>query len=154
MNTRGFTLLELLVVTILLGALTLTALPLIGPARGRAAVRHAVDEFRAVHSLTRATAIRYGRVARLHIDNAAGRFWVEVDTSLTNSGVMDTIGTVRDVSNNLVTVTSTQDFLCFDGRGLATPVWDCPPGSAIVIFSRDKFADTVSVSVAGKVLRS
>ncbi len=81
MNTRGFTLLELLVVTILLGALTLTALPLIGPARVRAAVRHAVDEFRAVHSLTRATAIRHGRVARLYIDNAAGRFWVEVDTS-------------------------------------------------------------------------
>ncbi len=153
MTTRGYTSLEIAVVLVSIGALAATAIPQFSAAQARLAVRHAADEFVAAHQLTRAVALRSGRVAELRIDATAGRFWVEIDTSVARIGVTDTIGAVRSVSTNNVSMTSTRGLLCFDGRGLATPVWACPPANATVTFNRGEFADTVKTTLTGKILR-
>lgn len=153
MSRRGYSVVEIVVVLVLLGAVATTALPQLSSTRGRYAVMHAADEFASAHRLARAIALRNARVAELHIDPAAGLFWVEVDTSAMRTGATDTIGPVRRSSNHNVTMTSTRSLLCFDGRGLATPVWACPPGDATLTFSRGTYADTVRTTLTGKLLR-
>jgi prepilin-type N-terminal cleavage/methylation domain-containing protein len=153
MSTRGFSLLELTVVLLAFGAMMSIALPALSASRTRMSVRHAADEFRAAHALARSMAIRQGRVAALHIDGAGNRYWVEVDTTLARTGVTDTIGVVRDFSNEGIAMTSTRSVLCFDSRGLATQTGACSPHDATVVFSRAAYADSVRISALGKVLR-
>ncbi len=153
MNTRGFTLIDTLIAVILMGLIVAIALPPTFGLRSRFAVRHATDGFAAKHALARAVAIRHGGIAELHIDAGAGRYWVEVDTSLAGSGATDTIGTVRDVSTAQVTMTSTLNLMCFDARGLATAAAGCATGDGTLVFSRLDAVDTVSVTALGKVRR-
>ncbi len=153
MNTRGYTIIEVATVLVILGTLGTTALPSFFSSQRQAKVRHATHEFLAAHSLARAVALRYGRVAEIHIDAAGGRFWVEVDTSLDRSGAMDRIGTVSYMSDDGVTLTSTRAKLCFDARGLATPIVGCTPGDAQLVFSSGEYADTVITTELGTVLR-
>jgi len=153
MDTKGFTLIEMLLTAILLAALAAIALPGFAASRTRMVTRHAVDEFRSAHSLARSIAIRNGRVTELHIDAANGRFWLQLDTTFAGTGVMDTIGVVKDISIEKLTMTSTRSYVCFDARGLATRANNCPAGDATVVFSRGSYADTVNTTALGKVLR-
>ena len=150
---EGFTILEILITAVLLAALVAIVLPAFSSSWNRMAPRHAADEFRATHALARSIAIRNGRVTELRMDATNGRFWVEIDTSAARIGVTDTIGVVKDVSVNNVTMTSTHSYVCFDGRGLATTAFNCPSGAATVVFSRGARADTVDLTALGKVLR-
>ena len=113
----GFTLIEMLIVTTIMGFLAAVLMPNMVTAFRQRATSGSVDRLMIAHGLTRATAIRFGRVAELHIDAANKRFWVEVDTS--GTGVRDTVGLVNQLDAAL-TVTSTRSLLCFDARGLAT----------------------------------
>ncbi len=153
MDTKGFTLLEMMISAILLAALAAIALPSFSASQTRMLTRHAADEFRSAHSLARSIAIRNGRVTELQIDAANGRFWVQLDTTAARTGVMDTIGVVRHMANQNVSMTSTRSYVCFDGRGLATKANNCPAGDATVVFSRGARADTVNTTALGKVLR-
>lgn len=153
MSTRGFSLVDLIVAIVLIGVFAAIALPRISTNRSRFAVRHAADEFVSAHQMARAIALRSGRVAQIQIDPDANRFWVVVDTSVARTGALDTIGPVRDMSQHKVTFTSTKTLLCFDGRGLATPVWECPTADATLIFSGGEYSDTVRTTLTGKVLR-
>jgi len=152
MRNRGFTLTELIVVLILAGVAMAIVSPSLGRAFRRTGVRAAVDEFASTHSLARAAAVRYGRVAELHIDAGNGRFWVEVDTS-TAGGVKDTVGVVKYVSSHGVSVTSNRTILCFDGRGLPTTRGSCQAADATLVFSSGGRTDSVTVSALGRVFR-
>lgn len=152
MDNRGITLMEMITVLLLIGAMSAYATPRFFSTQEGFAVRHAADEFVAAHRLARATAVREGRVVRLRIDAASGRFWMEMDTSLTQSGGMDRLGPVRSISSENVTMTSSRDMLCFDGRGITTPIWSCPPGDAVLTFKRGGSTATVTTTVTGKVL--
>ncbi len=151
-KNAGFTLLELMIVLTIFGVLVAVMTPTLFDMLRAERTRSAVSQFVGAHSLARATAIRYGRVAELHIDVANARFWVEVDTSLAG-GVMDTVRTVRNVGEGGVVMTSNRSLLCFDGRGLATMVGACEAGSALVVFLVAGLADTVTASVLGKIVR-
>lgn len=151
-RSAGFTLIEMLVVLAVFGILLLIALPKLAEAFKGAKVRGAVSQFVSAHGLARATALRYGRVAELHIDAANTRFWVEVDTSQVG-GVNDTVGTVHNVAEAQLVMTSDRSLVCFDGRGLATTLGACEAGNVTVVFSLAGRTDTVNVSSLGKVLR-
>ena len=153
MNRRGYTIIEVATVLVILGTLGSTALPSFFSSQRRAKVRHGADEFVAAHSLAKAVALRYGSVAEIHIDAAGARFWVEVDTSVNRTRAMERIGTVSYMSDDGVTLTSTKAKLCFDGRGLATPILGCPPGNAKLVFSSGEYADSVVTTELGTVLR-
>lgn len=152
MKNAGFSLIELLIVLTIVGILVTVMAPSLSTMLQGERTRSAVNQFVGAHSLARATAIRYGRVAELHIDAANARFWVEFDTSLAG-GVMDTVRMVHNVGEGGLVMTSNRSLLCFDRRGLATTVDTCEEGSALVVFSVAGRADTVTATTLGKILR-
>jgi prepilin-type N-terminal cleavage/methylation domain-containing protein len=155
MRNSGFTLIEMLIVVLLLGIMVGLAVPPLAVwYRGRA-VRGAADDFVSAHTVTRTTAVRFGRLAELHIDQATNTFWVVVDT--TDAGVQDTIGPIRDMPSD-VTFTSTRDLLCFDSRGLpsertTSQGQSCDPADVTLVFSSASESRTVTTTALGKVLR-
>ncbi len=155
MLSRGFTLIELLIVITILGAMTAIALPqMANMFRGRA-VPNAADQFVATHGFARATAIRWGRLAELHIDAGNNRYWVEIDTSGTGNRMK--AGGYRYVTDN-VGMTSTRSLVCFDQRGLpsartTTAGLACQASDLMAIFSLGSRVDTVQATARGQVLR-
>jgi Tfp pilus assembly protein FimT len=127
--------------------------PKISSALQRRTTSSAADQFVVAHSLTRSTAIRYGRLAQLHVDATGQRFWVDVDTSANGIGQRATIANIRYVSDVGLQMASDRSLLCFDARGIASTAGSCESGDAQVIFSDGVMADTVTTTVLGKVLR-
>jgi prepilin-type N-terminal cleavage/methylation domain-containing protein len=150
---RGFTLVEAILVLFLMAVVAAIGGPKLSAALHRRTTSSAADQFVLTHSLSRSTALRYGRVAQLHIDAATRRFWIDVDTSANGIGQRATIANVRDVSGSGLSMTSTRMVLCFDARGIASTVGSCEAGDALVIFSDGETADTVRTTILGKVLR-
>lgn len=151
MSHRGFTLIEMLIVLSVLGVILVIAIPRMADAYRRRAPRVAADRFTIAHSLARSTAVRYGRLAELHVDAGNVKFWVEVDTS--GTGVRDTAGLLHDLGGGTLTMTSPVDTLCFDGRGMATARGSCDGPAATITFSMDGYGDTLTITALGKVLR-
>ncbi len=153
MDRAGFTILDVILVVTFVSVLAGITFPRIADVQTRFAVRGAITAFMSAHSLTRATAIREGTVAELHIDATNDRFWIEVDTTLAGTGVMDTIGLIIDVGGQGVTLASTQSMLCFDGRGLPSSASGCATTAAGVSFTYENVTDTIVISALGKLLR-
>src|SRR5438552_2587434 len=110
-DRRGWTQLELVIVLAMMGIMARVAAPKLTNALSRRSAVTAADEFALVHSLARATALRYAREAQLHIDAANARFWVDVDTS--GTGVRDTVGSVHSLATGHLSLSSTRQLLCF-----------------------------------------
>ena len=153
MGRTGFTLLEIVIVCAVLGLISLVAIPRFQAAYRQQATTIAADRFVRAHELARATAVRYGRVAQLHIDATGGRFWVDVDTSGTN--VIDTIGPIHyDVADLHAQMSSPDTLMCFDARGLASTVRaKCQTQAVTLVFSSLGRSDSVTITTLGKVLR-
>ncbi len=102
LGRAGVSMMELITVLLIVGVMTGTVFPRIGDAWEQLAVRGAADQFISAHQKARTAAVRFGAIAELHIDASTERFWVQIDTTLTGSGVMDTIGAVVDLSEDQV----------------------------------------------------
>jgi len=150
---RGFTLLEVIICMALLAVIAAMGAPKLSAALRRRTTQSAVDQFATAHSLARGTAVRYGRVAQLHIDAATKRFWVDVDTSATGAGQRATIWYIRDLTQPNLVMSSNRSLLCFDARGLPLVLGACEAGDATVIFTVLDKADTVTTAALGKILR-
>ena len=150
---RGFTLLEVIIVLALLAVIAAMGAPKLSAALRRRTTQTAVDQFATAHALARVTALRYGRVAQLHIDAAATRFWVDVDTSANGLGQRATIWYERKLSQPGLVMSSNRSLLCFDARGLPLVLGSCESGDATVIFTATDRADTVKTAALGKILR-
>lgn len=150
---RGITMVEALIVMTVMAIVAAIGGPKLAAALHRRTTVSAADQFVLTHSLTRSTALRFGRIAQLHIDAPGKRFWVDVDTSANAIGQRATIGYVRDLSGSGVTMMSTRALLCFDPRGIASILGSCEPGDANVIFVDGATADTIVTTALGKVLR-
>lgn len=150
---RGFTMIETVMVLTLVAIVAAIGAPKLTAALQRRTTASAADQFVLTHSLTRSTALRYGRVAQLHIDATLKRFWIDVDTSANGLGQRATIANVRDVSGDGLVMTSTRALLCFDAVGIASTSGSCESADVMVIFSDGATADTVATTALGKVLR-
>lgn len=150
-NNNGFTMMELLVALSVLAVLTAISSPKIVAQRQAAHRRAATNQFVSAHRLTRATAVRYGRRAELHLDASNLSFRVVIDTGQAGGAV----DTVRMVSLNTgqVTMTSDRSVLCFDARGLATAAGSCETADAVVTFAEPGKTDTVRFTALGQELR-
>lgn len=151
MRRHGFTLIELAIVIAVVGVLVAVSGPALAGWYRQRTTAAAKDRLVLSHSLARATALQYGRVTELHIDAAAARFWVEVDTSAT--GVRDTVGPVHDLGGGELTMTSNRARLCFDARGVATARGLCEPADATILFATPGRVDSVTIMALGKVVR-
>ena len=150
LNKTGFTFTEIIFVVTIFGLLAGIALPRIGQSGDQLAVRGAVDQFRAAHQKARTAAVRFGAVAELHVDDSADRFWVEIDTTVTGSRVMDTIGNVVDLSDSHVDLRATRSLICFDARGLVANEAGCPTTGALGVgLYRKGSSDTIRVTASG-----
>lgn len=152
-SRRGFTLVEVIITLGLLAVIAAMGAPRLSAALRRRTTQMAADQFATAHSLARATAVRYGRVAQLHIDAPTKRFWVDVDTSANRVGQRATIWYTRDLTQTGVAMSSNRGLLCFDARGLPLVLGACESGDAIVSFTLLDRADTVRTAVLGKILR-
>lgn len=152
-NRRGATIIEVIMVASIIGVVAAIGGPKVSSALQRRTSASAADQFVAAHSLTRSTALRYGRVAQLHVDAAGQRFWVDVDTSANGIGQRATIANIRYVNDAGLHMASNRTLLCFDARGIASTAGSCESGDASVIFSDGVTADTVATTILGKVLR-
>ena len=150
---RGFTLLEMIITMSTLAVVAAMGAPRLSAAMRQRTTAAAADQFVSAHGIARATAIRYGRVAQLHIEPSTSRFWVDVDTSGNARNQRATVWTVRDVSSTGMVMSSNRTLLCFDARGLPSTKNGCQAGDALVIFTARDKADTVKTAVLGKVLR-
>lgn len=150
---RGFTLLEVIIVLALLAVVAAMGAPKLSAELRRRTTQTAIDQLATAHSLARATAIRYGRVAQLHIDASNTKFWVDVDTSANGIGQRATVWYARNLAQSGLVMTSNRSLLCFDSRGLPLVVGACESGDAQVIFKALDRADTLRTAALGKILR-
>jgi prepilin-type N-terminal cleavage/methylation domain-containing protein len=150
---RGFTMIESLIVLTIIAIVAAIGGPKLSAALQRRTSSSAADQFVATHSLARSTALRFARVAQLHIDAPGKRFWVDVDTSANGIGQRATIANVRDVTAPGLSMASNRTLLCFDARGIASTAGSCQTGDAQVIFAEGATADTIATTALGKVLR-
>src|SRR5438045_9760274 len=95
-NRRGFTLIETTITMFVLAVVAAIGAPRLSSVLRNRTTGNAADQFVSTHALARATAIRYGRVAQLHIDAGSQRFWIAVDTSATAVAHPAMIWYVRD----------------------------------------------------------
>jgi Tfp pilus assembly protein FimT len=156
----GFTTLELMTVVVMFGFMTAIAGPKLVNAYAATTTRTAADRLARVAELARISAIRYGRDAQLRVDTTTKRVWVQVDTTVNLTGVMDTIGPVQTISSSRTGMRLTlggsaasSAIVCFDIRGIRSNRTPCESGTAIVVFSVDNHVDTVRVTSMGKVIR-
>ena len=148
---NGFTLTELIIVLVMFAMLAAVAVPKVMEAFRQRSVMTAADRLVLAHTLARSTALRYGRVAQLHIEPANTRFYVDVDTS--GTGQRAIIGGVQTLNAGGLTFTATRTLLCFDARGMATTRGGCTGGGDTVTFTLGPRTQTVTVTSLGKVLR-
>ena len=150
---RGFTMIEAIMVVSVIGIVAAIGGPRVSLVLQRRSTSSGADQFVVTHSLTRSTALRYGRVAQLHIDQPGQRYWIDVDTSANGIGQRAIVANVRYPTENGLQMTSNRALVCFDARGIASTLGSCEAGDANVIFSDGVMADTVVTTILGKVLR-
>jgi len=150
-NSRGFTMVEMLMVVSIMAILGLIGSPKILQQRQAAQRRAATNQFASAHRMAKATAVRYGRLAEFHVDASARRFWVVVDTGQT-AGVQDTVRMVS-LGDSQLTMSSDRTLLCFDARGLATTAGSCETANALVTFAEPGKTDSVQFTALGQQLR-
>ena len=149
----GFTLLEAIIVMVLMSVIATMGAPKLSSALRQRTVASAADQFELGHSMARSTALRYGRVAELHIDASTLRFWVDVDTSANHVGQRATISSIHDLAGNGLTMSSNRSIVCFDARGMATTGGVCEAGDVAITFTDADKTLTVTSTTLGKVLR-
>ncbi len=151
-HNNGFTLIEMTLALMAISVVVGAVVPPLVDWQRNMELATSMDQFERLHELTRITAIREGRIAELHIDDAGTRLWIEVDTS--GTGVRDTVAMLQELEAE-VSFAANRDLLCFDARGLPTAVGACDAPDATVAFeiSTTGQVDTTRVTLLGKVLR-
>jgi prepilin-type N-terminal cleavage/methylation domain-containing protein len=149
----GFSLLETIIVMFLMAVIAAMGAPKLSSALRQRTVSAAADQFVLGHSMARSTALRYGRVAQLHIDASTLTFWVDVDTSANRVGQRATISSVRNLATAGLTMSSNRSIVCFDARGMATTGGACEAGDVAITFTDADKTSTVTSTTLGKVLR-
>jgi prepilin-type N-terminal cleavage/methylation domain-containing protein len=145
---RGFTLIELIVVMLLVGVLSAVALPYLRTGPSKSSVHGATTAIASFHAIARNAAISRGRIAVLVI-KAAAPATVLVVLKRSGSTVVDTVGRVENLySRFTVALTTTSDSVMFTPRGIGIST-----STTTVIATRGGVADTLTISAAGRVLR-
>lgn len=143
---RGFTLIEMLLVFVIMGIVLSLAAPKLGKAAGQMAVRNARNEASAMISLTRALAIQNGR--RATFVQEGGTIRVELAQGY---GSSVNVMAERDLAAQHGVTLGPSDKLeiPFDPRGFAIP--SATDESRIIEIKRDGFTDEVCVIGLGKI---
>jgi prepilin-type N-terminal cleavage/methylation domain-containing protein len=147
-SRRGFSLVEMIVVLVLVGILSAIALPFLRTAPAKSSVHGATTAIASYHAIARNAAIARGRTAVLVI-KAAAPATVLVVLKRFGSTAVDTVGAVENLYDRFaVTLTTTSDSVLFTPRGIGVST-----STTTVVATRGGVADTLTISAAGRVLR-
>ncbi len=142
--TRGFTLIESLLVVVIIGTLASFAFPYFSGGPDESNVRSASDAIAAMHTRARGVAIQ--RAQRTVFELRSGVMVIRSSHPMT--GVIDTVGAVEDMRQRFaVDVVATRDSLVFDGRGFGAE-----SSETSIYVRRGSAADTLQISAAGRML--
>jgi type II secretion system protein H len=145
-GVRGFTLIEMLMVFVIMGIVLSLASPKLAKASGQMAVRNSRNEVSAMVSLARALAIQNGRSASFIQEGNT----VRVELATGSGATTDTVAS-RDLAEQHKVALGPSDKLVipFDPRGFAIPT--TKDESRTIQITRDDFTDTVCVFGLGKI---
>lgn len=146
---RGFTLVEMLMVVVIIGLMLRFGLPYFRSSNIKADVRGAMDLVTAMHGKTKQLAVQRGRVSQLIMDRTNATM-VVVANKTSGTGV-DTVGKVENLSTRFgvtFSTSPTRDTLMFTPRGLGVE-----SGDTRIIISKGGFLDTLLISSAGRLMR-
>ena len=142
----GFTVAELVIVVVVMGVLMGIMAPRIGRALVQQSVRSARGGVVSMHATAKAAAVQ--RSTRTVLVLSGGSLVIRAPHPVI-PGQVDTVGSPLNVPTRYgVTLTTSRDSLMFDPRGIGIEA-----GPTTVIVQKGEFADTVSISAAGRVLR-
>jgi prepilin-type N-terminal cleavage/methylation domain-containing protein len=146
MKPRGFTLVEVLIAVVLVGALMAVALPFLRTSTVKSSVRGAVAAISSMHATARATSIARGRTTRLVFLPGS----VQVLVRLTDAnGNVDTVGAVENLRDRFgVSFTASNDSIVFTPRGIGAGL-----SATAIIVTKGDYADTLVVSAAGRLVQ-
>ncbi len=148
-KSKGFTLVEVMIVVVLVGVLLRFALPYFRSGTTKADTRGAADAAAALHELAKQTAIQRSRTSKLVMDRTNVTM-VVVATKISGAGY-DTVGQVQNLSSRFgvtFTTSPTRDTLTFTPRGIGIESSDTK-----IIFNKLTYYDTVTVSSTGRLIR-
>lgn len=144
-GARGFTVIEILIVVLLMGLLTAVAYPHTSGVRASAALRAARVQFVASLATARAAGVRWGRPAQLK--RSGNSIQVRVDTG--GTGAFVPLGTAVALDSQFsVMLSATVDSVVFGPRGLATNLSTSGAQFALV---RGSVRDSVCLTRLGEV---
>lgn len=145
---RGFTLVQMLVVIAIMGAIMFRVAPIITDLKRRSALRAARTELIAAFSSAKEAAMQKGKTATLTI--SGNSITVTALSGLTGNTVT-VLGPIRfaDFGATLTPLTPAPSALSFDARGLVTPATTQTNSYVVTVPGG---ADTVCVSGGGLVL--
>jgi prepilin-type N-terminal cleavage/methylation domain-containing protein len=148
MNRRGFTLLEILVVIIMLGVLMVFGIPRLRDAFNSNSTRSARVALSTLAAKARAAAVARGCRAVIHFTSGTnGTAWVTV-CSL-NGATTDTLGGVEQIAARFnVTLTATRDSVSYAPSGISFDGL-----STTLRVTSSSGMDSVVINQIGKVVR-
>jgi prepilin-type N-terminal cleavage/methylation domain-containing protein len=145
MNQRGMTLIEIVIVIVLIGAMAGYAIPRIGDAITKQNVRSARTLFVSMHARARATAIQRGSRTQLVVSN--GQLRIVSFNPVT--GASESVGNLEDLGQRYgVTVSPSTLTLTFDPRGIGTEA-----SQTEVTIRKGSYTSRIVISPAGRVIQ-
>lgn len=144
--SRGFTLIEVMLVIVIISAMVVVAVPRVAETVTRESVRGARATMTTQLARARGAAANRGCDGTVHIDAAQGLVWVTACT-IGTAGI-DTVGAFEQLAQKYgVSMSSSADSIVFKPNGLAV-------GNAWVSmkFTRGTYTDTLTVSPVGRAV--
>ena len=146
MSKAGFTVIELIMVVVLIGLISMIGIPRVRDGVQKQGVRSARLAATTLVAKARAAAVQRGCATTLEVQ-PDGRIWVTACRTDNVAGT-DTLGGIEDLAGRFnVTVTPSQTSLTFTPRGITTG------GTMRIQFQSSTARDSIMINRVGKVVR-
>jgi prepilin-type N-terminal cleavage/methylation domain-containing protein len=145
-DRRGFTLIEIMTVVIIAGALMLLGFPRLNQAFVSASVNGGTSAVASSFARARAVAVETGRASRLRF-NGNSVYVTASPRQNPGAGTMDTVGPIQNLGQQFgVTVAVSDTTLGFDPRGFGLNT-----STVSAVISKASTMDTLRISAFGRV---
>jgi len=145
---RGFSLIELLVVVVLIGILVLLGFPRLQVALSKAGIRNAKSTLLTMYTRTKSVATESSRSAKLNF--AGNVVYITASPRLNGGAGVDTVGQRMNLAGNYgvtLTVSTGATSIDVDPRGLAGS------STTYLILTRGGYRDSLTIAPFGRIIQ-